>query len=124
MTKNEMIDWIASKVWEKWNNGRQHEIRELAEEICALFPDQQYDYEWQVPDKNTPVDANAYVRNSVIDQWLRRHFAKPGCCWDGGATSFTTGGIGRWDMIVLADPNDPLREPPTDYVPKQKEVKR
>lgn len=77
-------------------------------------------HEWQVPTKNTPIDAKVWVRSRVTG-WVKRHFAAvvhgQFFAWANGHTSWTNTHQSQWDYCVLADPADPDREPPSDYVP-------
>lgn len=77
-------------------------------------------HEWQVPAKDTPIDAKVWVRSHVTS-WAKRHFAVAVggrfFAWEHGRTSWTADHQRQWDYCILADPNDPDREPPTDYVP-------
>jgi hypothetical protein len=130
MTRNETIEKVMDVlewVWSRNDGGdsssfydasdvfRKPWLKEHAEKILALFPDQKYDEEWQVPDENTPVDTLCWCIGCT-GEWLLRYFAKPGYCWDNGTTSITAKGrMTRWDYIVLADPC----KPSPDYRPKR-----
>ena len=77
-------------------------------------------HEWQVPDADTPIDAKVLVRSRVT-RWLKRHFAAvvngKFFAWANGGTSWNADHQIQWEYAVLADPDNPDREPPKDYVP-------
>lgn len=77
-------------------------------------------YEWQVPDASTPIDAKVWVR-SLVRTWVRRHFAAAEhdrlYVWSSSGTSWTANNQTQWYYVVLADPDNPDRQPPADYVP-------
>lgn len=70
MTRNETIEKLLEELAVIWSSNPKGNnqtnplivrdepwLREIANKILSLFPDQHYDEEWAVPDKNTPVDA-------------------------------------------------------------------
>ena len=73
-------------------------------------------YAWKPPDENTPVDTPVFERDFVDQKWKASHTASSGRVWIDGRTSHTSATtIGR-NQIVLADPIDPSRVPPTDLL--------
>ncbi len=73
-------------------------------------------YAWKPPDENTPADTPVFERDFVHQKWKASHTASSGRVWIDGCTSHTSATtIGR-NQIVLADPNDPSRVPPTDLL--------
>jgi hypothetical protein len=75
-------------------------------------------YQWRVPDEHTPVDTPVFVRDSV--RWYRRLFAQQGRAFADGGTSWSSSGITTsWKQIVLADPDNPNRQPPHYWKPEK-----
>lgn len=78
-------------------------------------------YEWQVPTKDTPMDAPCF-RRKCGGSWIRAHFAGRGhaesfMVWDNGQSSWTSAQKTMWKYVVLADPTNPDRVPPEDFYP-------
>ena len=77
-------------------------------------------HEWQVPDADTPIDTKVWVWSRET-RWVKRHFAAvvngKFFAWANGGTSWNADHQIQWEYAVLADPDNPDREPPKDYVP-------
>jgi len=73
---------------------------------------------WRVPDENTPIDAEVFVREQQGAPWIKRHFAGENRTWNSGYTSWSTKHrTSSWYQIVLADPDNPDLMPPLDWKP-------
>ena len=75
-------------------------------------------YAWKLPDDDTPVDTRCYAKIVQASPWRPWLYAEPGHCFPDGRMTFSLDGhfLCSCEQIVLADPNNPGRVPPTDLM--------